>query len=261
MTVREAAQAGRFYPADGDQLAAEIARWLMRVPAEDRLPKAIIVPHAGYQFSGEIAASAYAQLKDGASQIHRVVVLGPNHCVPLAGIAVPSWEAFSTPLGQVLVDRDVVAVLSASAWVHPLDEAHRLEHALEVQLPFLQTCLDQFQIVPLVVGEIGPAALAELLLPFWLEPGCLIVVSSDLSHFEPYSQAVRHDRDTIDRICLQDVELLGEDACGCRVINGLMQLLKTEPAKVKLLDYCNSGDTAGDKSRVVGYASFAVYPQ
>ncbi|TAA46999.1 AmmeMemoRadiSam system protein B [Corallincola spongiicola] len=261
MTVREAAHAGSFYPDDGDLLAAEIACWLMNTPQLERMPKALIVPHAGYQYSGEVAAAGYAQLKGRAQQIRTVLLLGPNHRVPLHGLALPTCELFSTPLGQLLLDRAALALLATSEWAEWHDEAHRLEHGLEVQLPFLQLSLQKFEIVPVVVGEIPAATLAALLEPFWHDPSCLIVVSSDLSHFESYPIAQRHDQQTVAQILSKSMQLHGADACGCRAINGLMALLQNQKAEISLLAQCNSGDSTGDKNRVVGYASFAVYAQ
>jgi AmmeMemoRadiSam system protein B len=160
----------------------------------------------------------------------------------------------------VLVNVDIVAKLVATKGVTINDQAHKLEHAIEVQLPFLQLSLDKFDIVPLIVGDISAEALAELILPFWRDPASVLIVSSDLSHYSPLAEAIDHDKETIQR--LQDLasDLVGEDACGFRAINGLMHLLCQEGGSVRLLEYGNSADASGDKSRVVGYGSFAVYP-
>jgi AmmeMemoRadiSam system protein B len=259
--VRPAAVAGRFYPDTPAALAAEVrARLDGARPQAGRIdgPKALIVPHAGYVYSGAVAASAYARLGAHADAIRRVVLLGPTHRVPLRGLALPSVRAFATPLGTVALDEDAVARSFALPQVVRSDAAHAWEHSLEVQLPFLQTVLDSFRIVPFAVGEADPGAVAEVIEALWGGPETLIVVSSDLSHYQAYATAARIDRATANDVLALSATLEGERACGAVPINGLLTVARRRGLRAELLDLRNSGDTAGDKARVVGYASFCL---
>lgn len=258
--IRPAAVAGMFYPQAPTALTADVRAYLGEAakPADDSArPKALIVPHAGYVYSGAIAASAYTRLAAERDAIERVVLLGPAHRTPVRGLALPSAHAFSTPLGTVNVDRDAVACALALPQVRKSDAAHVLEHSLEVQLPFLQTVLRKFLIVPFAVGDATPAQVAEVIELLWNGPETLIVISSDLSHYHCYSEAREIDRATANAVLALSATLQNEQACGATAINGLLIAAHHRGLQAELLDLRNSGDTAGDKSRVVGYASFA----
>jgi hypothetical protein len=215
------------------------------------------VPHAGYIYSGPIAANAYARLAPGRSAIRRVVLLGPVHRVPVRGLALPGADTFVTPLGAVAVDADAVACVRGMPQVCESEAAHSLEHSLEVQLPFLQTMLDEFSLVPLAVGDASPSEVAEVIERLWGGPETLIVVSSDMSHYHPYEEASEIDRSTADEILALADTLDHEQACGATPINGFAHCARRHELEAELIDLRNSGDTAGEKSRVVGYAAFA----
>jgi hypothetical protein len=259
--VRPAAVAGMFYPAAPAALAAEVRAHLGRALAQpagtSAVPKALIAPHAGYVYSGPIAASAYARLAAGRDTIRRVVLFGPTHRVPVRGLALPSVGAFATPLGTVRVDREAAAAARALPQVCESDAAHAFEHSLEVQLPFLQAVLGEFSIVPFAVGDATPGEVSEVIDLLWGGPETLIVVSSDLSHYHRYAEARAIDRVTGEAILALSATLDHEQACGATPINGLLLAARRHGLQAELLDLRNSGDTAGDKSRVVGYASFA----
>jgi AmmeMemoRadiSam system protein B len=261
MNTRRAAVAGSFYPRDAASLTAEIDGCLkaVRADAECASPKAIIAPHAGYIYSGPIAASAYARLAARRGEIRRVVLAGPAHRVYVTGAAVPSVDAFDSPLGAVRLDREAIERLRALPFVEVSDAAHAQEHSLEVHLPFLQSVLGEFSLVPVVVGDASPAQMADLFEEVWGGEETLVVVSSDLSHYMPYEAARLRDRRTVDAILALDAHVDPEEACGAMPINGLLTLARRRSMAVELLDLRNSGDTAGDRDRVVGYASFAVY--
>ena len=260
LTVRPAAVAGMFYPGAPPALRLSVRALLDAAPrlAADAIwPKALIVPHAGYIYSGPIAASAYARLVPGRSLIRRVVLLGPVHRVPISGLALPGADSFVTPLGAVAVDAEAVARLRSLPQVGESEAAHSLEHSLEVQLPFLQTILEEFTLVPLAVGDASPSEVAEVIERVWGGPETLIVVSSDLSHYHPYERATEIDRSTADEILALADTLDHRQACGATPINGFALCARRHGLKPELLDLRNSGDTAGEKSRVVGYAAFA----
>lgn len=260
MSIREAAVAGQFYPADSRQLTRDIEQLLAgdELSATD-IPRALIVPHAGYIYSGSTAATAYRTLQTFKNDIKKVILLGPAHRVYLRGMALPSVEKFNTPLGHIKLDRDIIDSLVSLPGVAISDEAHRLEHSLEVQLPFLQRLFDDFTLVPAVVGESSPEQVATLIDTLAEIPGSLIVVSSDLSHFHDYETARAIDTSTSRKILQKSSQLSGEEACGARAINGLMASSFAQSLNIKLLAACNSGDTAGDRNRVVGYASFLLH--
>ncbi len=259
-TVREPAVAGSFYPLSARALAGEISTCLASVrPAENGAPKVLIVPHAGYVYSGPVAASAYATLNGVADRIRRVVLLGPAHRVWVRGVALPNADAFRTPLGEIAVDAEAVARLRAMPQVVESQDAHRLEHSLEVQLPFLQAVLPSFALVPLVVGEATPEEVAEVIEALWGGDETLIVVSSDLSHYLPYREAKEVDRATADAILQGEGPISHDQACGGTPINGLLLVAGRRRLQPRLLDLRNSGDTAGDRSRVVGYGAFAFF--
>ena len=259
MTIRRAAVAGTFYPADPTALRLKIEGLLSGVAPQPATPKAVIVPHAGYVYSGPIAASAYSQVSLRRGEVTRVVLLGPSHHVRFRGLAAASADQFETPLGKIPIDRDGLAAALASPFVQVLDAAHLREHSLEVQLPFLQAVLGPFQLVPLVVGEASPEEVADVLRRLWGGPETLIVISSDLSHYHDSETARRLDAETRRIIEARRSDLLtGERACGCRAINGLLSVATTRNLPITTLDLRNSGDTAGGRDRVVGYGAWLV---
>lgn len=259
--VRPAAVAGMFYPMARKALAEDVRGHLGNAraapAAQATVPKAIIAPHAGYVYSGPVAGSVYARLAAGRDTIRRVVLFGPTHRVPVRGLAVPSSEAFETPLGVVEVDQEAVARARALPQVRVSESTHAFEHSLEVQLPFLQTVLAEFRIVPFAVGDASPQEVAAVIEALWGGAETLIVVSSDLSHYHRYAEATRIDADTAQTILAGSPSLDHEQACGATPINGLVLCAKAHGLRPELVDLRNSGDTAGDKSRVVGYAAFA----
>lgn len=259
-TVRPAAVADAFYPGDAAILTRDIAALLgaaRRHMVPHALPKAVIVPHAGYIYSGPVAASAYALLEKGREIYRRVVLLGPVHRVPVRGLALPGTDAFATPLGTIPVDRELADKLAALPQVVESLPAHAWEHSLEVQLPFLQTVLADFTLLPLAVGDATPQEVAEALELAWGGEETLIVISSDLSHFHAYREAQVIDGATAQAILDLRVPISHEQACGGTPVNGLLLEAKRHGLKPHLLDLRNSGDTAGDHSRVVGYAAFS----
>jgi AmmeMemoRadiSam system protein B len=254
MIARPAAVAGMFYPAEPATLKRTVAELLAAVPTPEKDAKVIIAPHAGYQYSGPTAAHAYRQLEARRGLIQRVVLLGPAHRVYLKGMALPSVDAFTTPLGDVPIDAEGVSQAEEVPGMQVSDEAHAQEHSLEVHLPFLQSVLNDFQLVPIVVGVCTARHVEALLDALWGGDETAIVLSSDLSHFHSYSEAREIDTNTT----ALDTNLHGEDACGAYALNGLMLAAKERGLKVRTLDVRNSGDTAGDKFRVVGYGAYAL---
>ena len=255
---RPAAVAGMFYPESAPLLAGAVTEMLDQAATNPPLrPKAIIAPHAGYIYSGPIAASAYAPLAELRGTIRRVVLLGPTHRVAVDGLAVPTCSAFSTPLGKVMVDQKAIASIADLPQIAASDEAHAQEHSLEVQLPFLQTVLGEFSLLPLAVGDASAEEVAEVLERVWGGDETLIVVSSDLSHYLNYDAACLTDSRAARQILELDPTLNHHQACGATPINGLLLAARHHKLHGKLLDLRNSGDTAGDKSRVVGYGAFA----
>jgi AmmeMemoRadiSam system protein B/AmmeMemoRadiSam system protein A len=259
--ARPAAVAGRFYPADAVELADAVDAFVRAAGppangATGRPPKLLLAPHAGYVYSGTVAASAYAPLAQWAGVIRRVVLLGPTHRVALRGLAAPSSAAFDTPLGRIAVDKQALEAIDAWPQVTVNDAVHAQEHALEVQLPFLQrTLAGAFTLVPLVVGHASPEAVAQVLERLWGGDETLIVISSDLSHYLPYDEARARDRATIERVLNLDPRLDHDRACGATPLAGALIAARRHGLRPRLADLRNSGDTAGDRSRVVGYAS------
>ena len=258
--VRPAAVAGSFYPADPIELRRMIEGFLSQVQLDAApAPKAMIAPHAGYIFSGPIAASAYAQLASARSVIKRVILIGPSHFVPFAGLAAAGAEAFATPLGLVPVDTETVGRLCALPQVTLLDAAHAREHSLEVQLPFLQVLLADFQIVPLVVGKAADEEVAGVIDALWGGPETRFVITSDLSHYQAYSRARELDAATgraIEQLRPQDIA--EAQACGRAPIRGLLCAARQHGLRARAVDLRNSGDTAGPRSQVVGYGAFIL---
>ncbi|MCG6887297.1 MAG: AmmeMemoRadiSam system protein B [Proteobacteria bacterium] len=262
-TIRQPAVAGTFYPADPQQLRDMVGGYLQdatrRQTGEVTVPKALIAPHAGYIYSGPVAASAYARLAPAHDKIKRVILLGPSHRVPLRGIATSSATHFQTPLGSIPLDRACIEQVEKFPQVVRLDEAHVAEHSLEVHLPFLQEVLDSFSLVPLVVGEASPAQVSEIIEALWDGPETLIVISSDLSHYHDYETARRLDSATSRAIeALQPESIQYEDACGRNPVNGLLELARRHGLHATTVDLRNSGDTAGPRDQVVGYGAYLI---
>jgi AmmeMemoRadiSam system protein B len=260
--VRQPAVAGTFYPGRPERLQAELASLLADLAVSADPPsKALIAPHAGYIYSGRVAATAFATLRERAGTITRVVVIGPAHYVPVRGIAIPTAEAFETPLGSAPVDLDALASLANLPFVIRADAPHAPEHALEVELPFLQTLLPSFHIVPLVVGDATPQEVAQVLRRLWGGPETLIVVSSDLSHFHDHETARRLDRATAAAIEHGDWAVRGpNEACGLLAVAGLLVEASGHGLTARRLALCNSGDTAGSRDSVVGYGAWLFAP-
>ena len=260
MTIREPAVAGMFYPAEAKELQRTVQGLLACAESErGPKPKAMIVPHAGYVYSGPVAAEAYRQLGDERSSIRRVVLLGPAHRVFLTGMAVPSALSFETPLGEVQVDQELKELMAHLPGVTVSDEAHQDEHCLETQLPFLQSILEEFTIAPVVVGECDSEKVAEVIDAVWGGSETLIVISSDLSHYFPYDQAKEIDGRSSRKILEKEPILRADEACGAYAINGLLRSEYCDRLAVELVDLRNSGDTAGTKDRVVGYGAFVFH--
>ena len=261
-SVRRAAVAGTFYPGEPRALAAELEDLLGGVPhLEPRLgfPKALIVPHAGYVYSGEVAARAYDELAPARGIVRRVVLLGPVHRVPVRGLAVPGAEAFATPLGTVLIDREALRAVQDLPQVLASDAAHALEHSLEVQLPFLQKVLGAFSLVPFAVGTASVQEVAAVIERLWGGPETLIVISTDLSHYHAYDEAKRIDGATLERMRAYATDIDHDEACGATPLNGLLSVARERAMSIRQLAACNSGDTAGGKGQVVGYGALALY--
>ena len=259
--VRPPAVARLFYPGDARSLAEEVAAYLDQTeetPIAPGFPKAVIVPHAGYIYSGPVAASAYDLLRPARGIVKRVVILGPCHRVPVLGLALPRAKAFDTPLGRIPVDCEAIASIRVLPQVVESAATHAEEHALEVQLPFLQRVLGEFSLVPLVVGDVAPEKVADVLERIWGGTETLIVISSDLSHYHSYESARRIDGATVQAILGFDAGISHEQACGATPVAGMLIAAKRKGLAPKLLDFRNSGDTAGGKDQVVGYASFAL---
>jgi AmmeMemoRadiSam system protein B len=264
LPVRQPAVAGLFYPGDSGELAATVRAHLdvgAELAGATSAPKAIIAPHAGYEYSGPVAGTAFASVADAADRIRRVVVLGPAHREPLRGLGLPGASAFSTPLGSVEVDTELVDRISEMPQVSVHRSAHELEHSLEVELPFLQLLFEDFTLLPLVVGDARPSEVAEVLDRVWGGDETSIVVSSDLSHYLPYDDAAKADSSTAGRVLALDSTLGPYDACGAHCVNGLLATARRRGMRCELLDLRNSGDTAGDRSRVVGYGAFAFFEE
>lgn len=260
-TIRPTAVAGMFYPADRDELHQMVAGFLSQAESSNEAPpKAIIAPHAGYIYSGPVAASAYARLASLRDTIRRVVLLGPSHRVGFIGIAASGADYFHTPLGDVPLDKELLAEVTTVPGVQPFDQAHQMEHSLEVHLPFLQEVLGDFTLLPLVVGDARPEEVAKVLRAVWGGEETLIVVSSDLSHYHDYATAQRMDRATSSAIEALNPGAIGyEDACGRTPVSGLLLVAKEKNLHAETIDLRNSGDTAGPRDQVVGYGAYLFH--
>lgn len=256
---RQPAVAGRFYPANPIELRHTLDNVLCKAESNHPAPKVIIAPHAGYIYSAPIAASAYARLKTARNTIQRVVLMGPSHRVAFRGLALSEAQSFVTPLGELAIDTEAIALLTKFDFVGYLEPAHTMEHSLEVHLPFLQTVLTNFKLVPIVAGDATPEQVSQVLASLWGDTETLIVISSDLSHYHTYEQARLLDAQTSHLIETLDYQALSpESACGKVPLAGILKLLQQKHLSIQTIDVRNSGDTAGDKNRVVGYGAYVV---
>jgi AmmeMemoRadiSam system protein B len=268
--IRPPAVASMFYPGGTAELRNAVQNYLSNAGTEEDVPKlkkgetaelrTLIVPHAGYIYSGKIAASAYRLLEQNQNQFKRVLLLGPAHRVWLEGAAFPEADAFQTPLGEITLDKELIEkMLAEFSWISVSDEAHAEEHCLEVQLPFLQETLGEFKLLPLVVGDAKTELLAALIQQFSEDTETLIVISTDLSHFHDYQTAREIDARTANAIeLLEQNRISTEDACGAYPLRGALLAASQNQWNVHRLGLCNSGDTAGDRGRVVGYGAWAM---
>ncbi len=261
MKTRYPAVSGAFYPAEPQELLRQVENYL-RCAVNHTLtpepPKMLIVPHAGYMYSGQIAADAYAHLKEWNQQIDRVILLGPSHRVPVNGMAVTESDCFATPLGEIPIDTEAIASIQSMPSVFQSEEPHLLEHSLEVQLPFLQILLNSFDLIPVVVGRCTDQQIATMLKALWA-PKTLLVVSTDLSHFLYDDDAKRIDSQTVQSILTKHTDLCGEQVCGHYPLNGALYFARKQGWRMLEVSHGNSGQVTGNKERVVGYASFASY--
>jgi AmmeMemoRadiSam system protein B len=259
-SVRSPAVSDMFYPGEARTLQQMIRKFLDEVKKVGKPPKAIIAPHAGYIYSGPVAASAYALIAPEADLITRVVLLGPSHRVPFAGIAAPHAAEFETPLGRIEVDHRAIDLIIDLPWVLRSDRPHAPEHSLEVHLPFLQTVLKDFKLVPLVVGDAEPAHVGKVIDRLWGGAETLIVISSDLSHYLDYESAKAIDSKTtraIEELRAEDIEF--NQACGRLPVQGLLRIAKQRGLHCETVDLRNSGDTAGPRDQVVGYGAYVFH--
>jgi AmmeMemoRadiSam system protein B len=259
-TTRQPAVAGLFYPEDAKELNQAVRDYLRPAleGASTTPPKALIVPHAGYVYSGPVAAAAYAEVWKVRETIKRVVLMGPSHRVPLEGLAAPSADAFLTPLGPVRIDSEAITQVLLLPQVSVLDAAHAQEHSLEVHLPFLQQVLGQFLLVPLVAGSASTDDIAQVLEALWGGPETLIVISSDLSHYLDYETARELDAATSRAIeQLEPGRIAPDAACGLLPVRGLLTVARRFGLRGRTVDLRNSGDTAGPRDQVVGYGAYA----
>lgn len=258
--VRRPAAAGTFYPAYPDDLAAAVDALLEAAGAPSIEPGALIVPHAGYVYSGPVAAPAYRGLATVASRVRRVVLFGPAHFALLGGCAVPACDAWATPLGEVAIDPGL-RELAAGRGAAVEDGPHESEHSLEVQLPFLQRVLGpRFSLLPVAVGYANASDVADLIDVLWDGPETFVLVSTDLSHYHDHETAIRRDRRTADAVVARQPVAIGpDDACGVFALRGIVEHARRNGLGVTLLDLRTSADTAGDPSRVVGYGAFALH--
>jgi AmmeMemoRadiSam system protein B len=256
---RQPAVAGSFYPADAHHLHTMVEQYLKDARSLSKVPKAIIAPHAGFIYSGPIAASAYARLTRARNIIKQVILIGPSHQIHFSGLAASNASHFSTPLGDIPLNQSSIAAIIDLPYIDYFEEAHTFEHSLEVHLPFLQETLDKFSIVPLVVGNATPEHVSTVLDKLWGGPETLIVISSDLSHYHDYQTAQYLDQETSEKIEQLNYELLAANsACGAIPISGLLAFAKARSLAINTIDLRNSGDTEGNKDRVVGYGAYVI---
>lgn len=259
--VRQAAVAGLFYPDSAEEVRTEVDGFLAGGKTSPDIEgglMAVVAPHAGYVYSGPVAGSAFRQLRDSGRRVCRVAVLGPSHRYPFDGLALPGHEALATPLGEAPVDRELAERVAELPQVCVSAAAHAGEHSLEVEIPFLQVLSDDLRLLPLVVGRASAAEVAEVIERVWELPDTFVVLSTDLSHYLSYEEARRVDRETTDGILRLDPRIPHQRACGATPLNGLLLAASRRGLEARLLDLRNSGDTAGDRERVVGYGAFAI---
>jgi len=256
---RPARVAGQFYPGSAENLSRTVSRLLASAETKERSGiSGIIVPHAGYVYSGPIAARAFASLPPSRSRFRRCVLVGPSHFVPFKGIAAPSFASFSTPLGEIPVDTVAVKGLLTEGHAVIEDAPHERDHAIEVELPFLQAIYGDLPIIPLLFGFTSARAIAAVIAEVWSDE-TLLVVSSDLSHYEDYEAARAHDMRTAESIEAFEESVIGPaDACGHLAARGALIEAKRRGLTIERIDLRNSGDTAGDKQSVVGYGAWAI---
>ncbi|MEO8844466.1 MAG: AmmeMemoRadiSam system protein B [Kofleriaceae bacterium] len=258
-STRPAAVAGTFYPANPAELGAVVDRLLAGVSVENSAaPKALIVPHAGLIYSGAVAAAGFAQIATVAKRLERVVIVSPGHRVYFEGLTWPGTDLLATPLGSVEVEVDTIRAIPELV-AHPA--AHEHEHAIEVELPFLQRLCPRAKVIPIAASHAAPHVVGSVLEQLWGGPETLIVISSDLSHYHPYNNARERDRRTAAKIIALDTGLDSDEACGSTGINGLAWLGRKRHLRAEVLDLRNSGDTAGMRDEVVGYGAFALYEE
>ena len=258
-STRPAAVAGTFYPAHPDELRATVDGLLTAVSVgNSAAPKALIVPHAGLIYSGAVAAAGFARIARVAERLTRVVIVSPGHRVYFEGLTWPGTAFLSTPLGPIEVDVDAIRAIPELV-AHPV--AHAREHAIEVELPFLQRLCPRARVVPIAASHAAPHVVGKVLEQLWGGPETLIVISSDLSHFHPYDEAHARDRRTAAKIIALDTGIEGDEACGCTGLNGLAWVARNRHLRTEVIELRNSGDTAGPRDEVVGYGAFAVYEE
>ena len=261
INVRAPAVAGVFYPADRETLATDVGRFIANASIPQTLePKALIAPHAGYVYSGQVAANAYIAWQSQKDKIERIVLIGPSHRTSLQGIAVPTVDAFRTPLGEVAIDSEAIAEITDLPQIVIDDEPHRQEHSLEVHIPFLQEVLGDFKLLPLVVGFVSGEQVAQVIERLWSNESTRFLISTDLSHFHDYKSAQKLDSSTAQSIEAMNPTIIGqEQACGCIPVAGMLIAARKHGLSVERLALQNSGDTSGKKDRVVGYGSWAIF--
>ncbi|MBW3070250.1 MULTISPECIES: AmmeMemoRadiSam system protein B [unclassified Actinomyces] len=261
--VRRPAVAGSFYPGDDRALKRALADLLTQertqLPGHVTVPKALVVPHAGYIYSGPMAARAYARLEAGRGRITRVVLLGPTHRVPVRGLALPGADQLATPLGVLEADAAGCAQAATLPGVSTAPEVHAQEHSLEVQLPFIQTVLGDVTVVPLAAGDASARTVADVISALWGGPETVIIISSDLSHYLPQDLAIAVDTETVARILALDSTIPHDRACGATPLNGMLLAAQEHGMRAELLGRCTSADTAGNPDRVVGYCAVALH--
>jgi len=259
METRQPAVSGLFYSAQPERLAYEVDQMLQDAkPGPNQTVRALVVPHAGYVYSGDIAASAFRCLTP-ESQYKFILLIGPSHHVAFQGLAVPSHNNFKTPLGRLPLDTKRIARWVDKGLVNYHDLAHQEEHCLEVTLPFLQRAEVEGPLIPVVVGRATPDQVSDLILPALNDPEALTIISTDMSHYHSYEQAKQIDENTHRRLMAGSYDIHGEEACGYMGLNGLQRALSLTGYRMHLLQQANSGDSAGDKQCVVGYAAYAIY--
>ena len=255
-TARPPAVAGTFYPADAPVLRKMVDAFLCGSPSQDRVPRGVVAPHAGFRFSGAVAGHAFSQLR--GANIPAAIIIGPSHYVAFDGIAVSGAASFATPLGEVAIDATLQAVALKCEDVHEFDAAHAREHSVETHLPFLQVLNPQIRVLPVVTGRVKLDSVAELLSRLWSSQ-VLLCVSTDLSHFEDDESARRHDADTADRVMRLDATLSTADACGATALSAALMIARRRAMQCELITLRNSADAGGPRDRVVGYGAFGLY--